>query len=136
MDTVEANLALGLPADKRDYGVGAQILRNLGVRQLKLMTNNPQKLVGLEAYGLEIVERVPIPLDHDHSPHVERYMKTKVEKMGHLLDVDNFSAVKDPPKPKAVIEAASDSVTGETAAAADAEEDDSPKLFTSMQAGE
>ena len=101
MDTVEANLALGLPVDKRDYGVGAQILRHLGVRQLKLMTNNPQKLVGLEAYGLEIVERIPIPLDHDHSPHVERYMKTKVEKMGHLLDAETFGAVEDDPAQKA-----------------------------------
>jgi 3,4-dihydroxy 2-butanone 4-phosphate synthase/GTP cyclohydrolase II len=95
LDTVEANLALGLPADKRDYGVGAQILRDLGVHELKLMTNNPQKLVGLEAYGLRITERIPIPLDHDHSPHVERYMKTKVEKMGHLLDSEKFQAVDE-----------------------------------------
>jgi 3,4-dihydroxy 2-butanone 4-phosphate synthase / GTP cyclohydrolase II len=118
LDTVEANLALGLPADKRDYGVGAQILCDLGVRQLKLMTNNPQKLVGLEAYGLQIVERVPIPLDENHSPHVERYMKTKVEKMGHLLDADNFTAVDKQP--------------GGGSASADT----TSKLFTTMQAGE
>ncbi len=97
MDTVEANLALGLPADKREYGVGAQILRDLGVSQLKLMTNNPQKLVGLEAYGLEIVERIPIPLEHGHSPHVARYMKTKVEKMGHLLDANDLTAADSKP---------------------------------------
>jgi 3,4-dihydroxy 2-butanone 4-phosphate synthase / GTP cyclohydrolase II len=82
-DTVEANLALGLPADKRDYGIGAQILYDLGVREMRLMTNNPKKIVGLEGYGLTIVERVPIHIDP--TPHNERYMETKREKMGHLV---------------------------------------------------
>lgn len=88
MDTVEANLALGLPADMRDYGIGAQILRDLGARQLKIMTNNPQKLIGLEAYGLEIVERIPIPLQGANSPSGHKYMQTKVEKMGHMLELN------------------------------------------------
>jgi len=86
MDTVEANLALGLPADNREYGVGAQILRDLAVRKLRLMTNNPTKLVGLEAYGLEVVERVPIKVPGIDSPTCSAYMRTKIEKMGHLLD--------------------------------------------------
>jgi 3,4-dihydroxy 2-butanone 4-phosphate synthase / GTP cyclohydrolase II len=87
MDTVDANLALGLPADKRDYGVGAQILADLGVRKLRLMTNNPQKLVGLEAYGMSIVERISIPLEGARSPMGHKYMRTKAEKMGHMIDV-------------------------------------------------
>ncbi len=82
-DTVEANLALGLPADKRDYGIGSQILHELGVREMRLMTNNPKKIVGLEGYGLTISERVPIHIEP--SPHNERYMETKRDKMGHLL---------------------------------------------------
>ncbi len=83
MDTVEANLALGFPEDMRDYGIGAQILRHLGIRKIRLMTNNPTKIIGLEGHGLEIVERVPIqPNHHEKSDH---YMKTKKEKMGHWL---------------------------------------------------
>jgi 3,4-dihydroxy 2-butanone 4-phosphate synthase/GTP cyclohydrolase II len=83
-DTVEANQKLGLPMDLRDYGIGAQIIADLGIRKLKLMTNNPQKIVGLEGYGLEIVERVPLEI----SPHKNNidYLKTKKKKMGHLLD--------------------------------------------------
>lgn len=91
LDTVDANLALGLPADKRDYGVGAQILRDLGVRKLRIMTNNPQKLVSLEAYGMSIIERISIPLEGARSPMGHRYMRTKAEKMGHMIDVDELS---------------------------------------------
>jgi 3,4-dihydroxy 2-butanone 4-phosphate synthase/GTP cyclohydrolase II len=82
-DTVEANELLGFPADLRDYGLGAQILADLGLRQLRLMTNNPRKIVGLEGYGLEVVETVPIRIAPN--PHNARYLATKREKMGHLL---------------------------------------------------
>jgi len=83
-DTVEANLALGLPADKRDYGLGSQMLVDLGVREMRLITNNPKKIVGLEGYGLTIVERVA--LGTPPTAYNVRYMETKREKMGHLLD--------------------------------------------------
>jgi 3,4-dihydroxy 2-butanone 4-phosphate synthase/GTP cyclohydrolase II len=83
-DTVEANEALGFSADLRDYGIGAQMLAELGVRKLKLMTNNPKKIVGLEGYGLEIVERVSLEIPA-HGDNV-KYLKTKREKMGHLLE--------------------------------------------------
>jgi 3,4-dihydroxy 2-butanone 4-phosphate synthase/GTP cyclohydrolase II len=83
LDTVEANEALGHPADKRDYGVGAQILYDLGIRRMRLLTNNPRKIYGLEGYGLEISEVVPIRIPPN--PYNERYLKTKKEKLGHLL---------------------------------------------------
>ena len=83
MDTVDANICLGHLADERDYGVGAQILRELGVHNMRLLTNNPVKRIGLEAYGLKIVENVPIEI----TPNIynERYLKTKKERMGHTL---------------------------------------------------
>jgi 3,4-dihydroxy 2-butanone 4-phosphate synthase/GTP cyclohydrolase II len=83
MDTVQANLALGFPMDKRDYGVGAQILRDLGVSKIKLITNNPTKRVGLSGYGLEIVDTVPLEITSN--PHNERYLQTKRDKMGHQI---------------------------------------------------
>ena len=83
MDTVEANLHLGFQMDQRDYGVGAQILRHLGITKLKLITNNPKKRVGLIGYGLEIVENVPIKVDPN--PHNEKYLQTKRDKLGHEI---------------------------------------------------
>jgi 3,4-dihydroxy 2-butanone 4-phosphate synthase / GTP cyclohydrolase II len=83
-DTVEANIALGFKADMRDYGIGAQILVNLGVREMRLMTNNPKKLIGLEGYGINIVERVPIEVEPTKSNI--KYLQAKREKMGHLLE--------------------------------------------------
>lgn len=84
LDTVEANLKLGFPTDARDYGVGAQILRDLGLTKIKLLTNNPKKRAGLSGYGLEIIEN--IPLEVDSNEHNEFYLRTKRDKMGHILE--------------------------------------------------
>ncbi|MBT2626689.1 bifunctional 3,4-dihydroxy-2-butanone-4-phosphate synthase/GTP cyclohydrolase II [Bacillus sp. HU-1818] len=82
-DTVEANEALGFLPDLRNYGIGAQILRDLGVREMKLLTNNPRKIAGLEGYGLRIAERVPLQMDAKE--HNKKYLETKMDKLGHLL---------------------------------------------------
>jgi len=86
MDTVDANLALGFKADQRDFGIGAQILRDLKVTKMKLITNNPKKRAALKGYGLEIVENVPIQTIPNI--HNEQYLKTKRDRMGHELDKD------------------------------------------------
>ncbi len=87
-DTVEANEELGFKADMRDYGIGAQILVDLGLHKIRLMTNNPRKIIGLEGYGIEVVERIPI----ETKPHQENieYLKTKAKKMGHLLSIKSI----------------------------------------------
>ena len=85
-DTVEANQELGFDPDLRDYGVGAQILAALGIRKMRLMTNNPRKIIGLEGYGLEIKGRVPI--ETEPKPENIRYLITKCQKLGHLMNVD------------------------------------------------
>jgi 3,4-dihydroxy 2-butanone 4-phosphate synthase / GTP cyclohydrolase II len=89
-DTVEANLELGFPADQRDYGIGAQILYDLGVRSMRLLTNNPEKRAGLEGHGLSIKER--LPLQTDPTPQNVGYLRAKREKLGHLLDLPGADA--------------------------------------------
>jgi 3,4-dihydroxy 2-butanone 4-phosphate synthase / GTP cyclohydrolase II len=86
MDTVEANHALGFPADRRDYGIGMQILVDLGIREMRLLTNNPGKRAGLEGYGLKVVERIPIIVEPNS--YNLRYLKTKQKKLGHLLKIE------------------------------------------------
>ena len=83
LDTVEANLQLGFEMDSRDYGIGAQILSDLGVSKIRLITNNPKKRVGLMGYGLEIVDNIPIEIAPN--PHNEKYLKTKRDKLGHMI---------------------------------------------------
>jgi 3,4-dihydroxy 2-butanone 4-phosphate synthase / GTP cyclohydrolase II len=85
-DTIDANLQLGLPVDTREYGIGAQILIDLGVQRMKLLTNNPAKYYGLEGYGLEITERVPLP-PHP-TTHNIAYLATKRDRMGHIFDLE------------------------------------------------
>ncbi|MFC2035669.1 bifunctional 3,4-dihydroxy-2-butanone-4-phosphate synthase/GTP cyclohydrolase II [Chloroflexota bacterium] len=87
LDTVEANLSLGFAPDLRDYGIGAQVLADLGLREIRMLTNNPKKVIGLEGYGLKVVETVPIITPPN--PHNLRYLKTKQKKLGHLLEISN-----------------------------------------------
>ncbi len=91
LDTVEANEALGFEADRRDYGIGMQILADLGLRQVRFLTNNPQKRAGLEGYGLQMVERVPIVIEPNE--HNQRYLDTKRQKLGHRFDDDPMTLV-------------------------------------------
>jgi 3,4-dihydroxy 2-butanone 4-phosphate synthase/GTP cyclohydrolase II len=88
MDTVDANLALGLPVDSRDYGIGYQILADLGITSMRVLTNNPRKIMGLEGYGLRITEQVPI--EAEPNPVNERYLRTKIERMGHTIRHQGF----------------------------------------------
>jgi 3,4-dihydroxy 2-butanone 4-phosphate synthase/GTP cyclohydrolase II len=103
LDTVEANVRLGFKPDLRDYGIGAQVLRDLGIRKMRLLTNNPKKIIGLEGYGLEVVERVPIEM-----PPTERnraYLVTKRDKLGHLLTLTTAAPERraaEPSRPKRV----------------------------------
>jgi len=83
LDTVQANEALGLKPDLRDYGIGAQILVDLGLKNIRLLTNNPRKIVGLDGYGLKIIERVPLEINANEIN--EKYLKTKRDKLGHLI---------------------------------------------------
>ena len=92
-DTVEANEALGFAPDLRDYGLGAQILRDLGVRKIRLMTNNPKKIVGLQGYGLEVIERIPLEIKPGRRNF--KYLKTKKTKMGHLLTLEKEGGAKN-----------------------------------------
>ena len=84
-DTVEANEKLGFPADLRDYGIGAQILKDLGLQHLRLLTNNPRKIAGLQGYDLEVIERVPLQMPTKEEN--KTYLQTKVNKLGHLLNL-------------------------------------------------
>ncbi|MGE5197076.1 MAG: GTP cyclohydrolase II RibA, partial [Deltaproteobacteria bacterium] len=85
LDTVEANAALGYQPDLRDYGIGAQMLADLGLEKIRLLTNNPRKIVGLEGYGLKVLERVPLQIEPN--PVNYNYLKTKKEKLGHDLEI-------------------------------------------------
>jgi 3,4-dihydroxy 2-butanone 4-phosphate synthase / GTP cyclohydrolase II len=93
LDTVDANLRLGLPADLRDYGIGAQILVDLGLSSMRLLTNNPKKIRGLEGYGLSVTEQVPI--EHTPNPHNEEYLRTKALRMGHMLHHQGVNVDED-----------------------------------------
>jgi 3,4-dihydroxy 2-butanone 4-phosphate synthase/GTP cyclohydrolase II len=90
MDTVEANEKLGFPADLRDYGIGVQVLLDLGIKSMRLMTNNPKKIIGLQGYGLTVTEQVPITVKPNR--HNERYLQVKREKLGHLIPADEVRA--------------------------------------------
>jgi len=83
MDTVEANEALGLPVDKRDYGIGAQIMADIGFGKIRLLSNNPKKFYGISSFGLEIVEMMPLVVEANE--HNVRYMRTKSERLGHIM---------------------------------------------------
>ena len=94
LDTVEANLKLGLPADLRDYGIGAQILTDLGLTSIKILTNNPKKIIGLEGHGLSVTDQIPIVAAPN--PHNEDYLRVKRERMGHTLHHQGIEFDTDP----------------------------------------
>ena len=89
LDTVEANLSLGFKADLRDYGIGAQILADLGLHKIRLLTNNPKKVIGLEGYGLKVVKTMPIIVPANQ--HNRRYLEAKQKKLGHLLGISEIT---------------------------------------------
>ena len=93
LDTVEANESLGFAPDLRDYGVGAQILTDLGIREIRLFTNNPKKVVSLEGHGLKVVQTVPIVVTPN--PHNRHYLETKQKKMGHMLNIETKGECDD-----------------------------------------
>ena len=93
-DTVDANTKLGLPVDSREYGIGAQILADLGAKELRLMTNNPAKYGGIAGYGLSIVERVPLSIEP--TPENAAYLQTKRDRMGHVFDQSDITAKGTP----------------------------------------
>jgi 3,4-dihydroxy 2-butanone 4-phosphate synthase/GTP cyclohydrolase II len=91
-DTVEANLMLGMKADQREYGTGAQMLRDLGIRRMNLMSNNPRKFTALDGYGLEIVDRVPLEMAPGNDN--KKYLRAKRDKLGHMLDIKDSGRFK------------------------------------------
>jgi 3,4-dihydroxy 2-butanone 4-phosphate synthase/GTP cyclohydrolase II len=91
MDTVEANVCLGFAPDLRDYGVGAQILTDLGIRDIRLLTNNPKKVISLDGHGLKVVQTVPIIVTPN--PHNRHYLETKQKKMGHILELPRLGDI-------------------------------------------
>lgn len=102
LDTVEANLHLGFKPDMREYGIGAQILRDLGLKRIRIMTNNPTKIVGINGFGLEVVDRVSLSVGHHRFN--EGYLRTKKERMGHLLDLGLETCSNSIPEPLHEIE--------------------------------
>ena len=94
LDTVDANVELGLPIDSREYGIGAQILSDLGVRDLRIMTNNPAKYGGLAGYGLRVTERIPVQTVP--TPENMRYLRTKRDRMGHFIELDDVTTGGQP----------------------------------------
>ncbi|MDE2292871.1 MAG: bifunctional 3,4-dihydroxy-2-butanone-4-phosphate synthase/GTP cyclohydrolase II, partial [Elusimicrobia bacterium] len=95
LDTVQANKALGFKADLREYGIGAQILSDLGLTTIRLLTNNPRKIVGLGAFGLRVTGRMPLQMPPN--PHNARYFRTKRRKLGHMLDLAPLDALRNHP---------------------------------------
>ena len=96
MDTYDANIALGLPADNREYWMGNAMLEDLGVNSIHLMTNNPAKIIGLESFRVRVTGRVPVPINTAVGPELARYLRTKVERMDHRLNLDQIDGSETP----------------------------------------